>query len=113
MKNIRRIAAGIIALAAITSAPLVPFAAPAYADTGVAKPVADAPSHMNIPPSGFNGSAHERAGTSANVHGQSDTAHANRQAGAPAPIGTPASLTAVAANLRLLPTILENVDRHR
>lgn len=39
MKNIKKIAAGIIAGAAITSAPLVAFAAPALADTGAAKPV--------------------------------------------------------------------------
>jgi hypothetical protein len=33
-KNIKKVAAGIIAGAAITSAPLVAFAAPAFADTG-------------------------------------------------------------------------------
>ena len=60
MTNIKKVAAGIIAGAAITAGPLVAFAAPAFADTGAAKPVADAPSHMNIPPSGYKGSAKEQ-----------------------------------------------------
>jgi hypothetical protein len=60
MTNIKKIAAGIIVGAALTSAPLVAFAIPAFADTGVATRVSDAPSHMNIPPSGHEGSAHEQ-----------------------------------------------------
>jgi hypothetical protein len=39
MKNIKKVAAGVIAGAAITAAPLVAFAAPAFADTGTATPV--------------------------------------------------------------------------
>jgi hypothetical protein len=39
MKNIKKVAAGVIAGAAITAAPLVAFAAPAFADTGSATPV--------------------------------------------------------------------------
>jgi hypothetical protein len=39
MKNIKKVAAGVIAGAAITTAPLVAFAAPAFADTGSATPV--------------------------------------------------------------------------
>ena len=39
MTNIKKVAAGIIAGAAITAAPLVAFAAPALADTGAAKPL--------------------------------------------------------------------------
>ena len=121
MKNIKKIAAGIIAGAAITSAPLVAFAAPAFADTGAAKPVADGPSHMNIPPWGNSASARERhvlvnnaaTGQTPDAHGQPNPATANRQVSAPVPIGTPISLTEVAANLRFLPTILGNVDRHR
>lgn len=60
MTNIKKVAAGIIAGAAITAAPLVAFAAPAFADSGAAKPVTDAPSHMNIPPWGYKGSAKEQ-----------------------------------------------------
>ena len=60
MTNIKKVAAGIIAGAAITAGPLVAFAAPAFADTGAAKPVADAPSHMNIPPSGNKRTAKEQ-----------------------------------------------------
>ena len=57
MTNIKKIAAGIIVGAALTSAPLVAFAVPAFADTGVATRVSDAPSHMNIPPWGYKASA--------------------------------------------------------
>jgi hypothetical protein len=57
MTNIKKVAAGFILGAAITSAPLVAFATPAFADTGAATPVSDAPSHMNIPPWGYKGSA--------------------------------------------------------
>lgn len=39
MKNFKKVAAGVIAGAAITAAPLVAFAAPAFADTGSATPV--------------------------------------------------------------------------
>jgi hypothetical protein len=39
MKNVKKVAAGVIAGAAITAAPLVAFAAPAFADTGSATPV--------------------------------------------------------------------------
>ena len=53
MTNVKKVAAGFIAGAAIASAPLVAFAAPAFAATNAAKAVDDAPSHFNIPPSGY------------------------------------------------------------
>jgi len=84
MTNIKKVAAGIIAGAAITAAPLVAFAAPAFADTGAAKPVADAPSHMNIPPWGYKGSAKEQhvLVNSAST-GQSNASHVLVNAGSP------------------------------
>jgi hypothetical protein len=76
MKNIKKVAAGIIVGAALTSAPLLAFAAPAFADTGAAKPVADGPSHMNIPPWGFNGSAREQhVLVNSTSTGQSNASH--------------------------------------
>ena len=85
MTNIKKVAAGIIAGAAITAGPLVAFAAPAFADTGAAKPVADAPSHMNIPPWGYKGSAKEQhvLVNSAST-GQSNASHVLVNAGSPA-----------------------------
>jgi hypothetical protein len=50
---------------------------------------------------------------SPNAHGQPNPPQASGQDSPRIPIGTPISVTAVAANLRLLPTILGNVDRHR
>ena len=50
MTNIKRVAAGIIAGAAITAAPIVAFAAPAFADTGAAKPVVALHEHHEQPP---------------------------------------------------------------
>ena len=49
MTNIKKVAAGIIAGAAITAAPLVAFAAPAFADTGAAKPVVALHDHHEQP----------------------------------------------------------------
>jgi hypothetical protein len=49
MTNIKKVAAGIIAGAAITAAPLVAFAAPALADTGAAKPVVALHEHHEQP----------------------------------------------------------------
>jgi hypothetical protein len=49
MTNIKKVAAGIIAGAAITAAPLVAFAAPAFADTGAAKPVVALHEHHEQP----------------------------------------------------------------
>ena len=60
MTNIKKVVAGIVVGAALTSTPLVAFAATAFADTGAAKPVADGPSHMNIPPWGYRGSEKEQ-----------------------------------------------------
>lgn len=51
--NIKKVTAGIIIGAGITAAPLVGFAAPAFAATDAVKAGNDAPSHFNIPPSGF------------------------------------------------------------
>jgi hypothetical protein len=48
MKNIKRLAAGIITGAAITSAPLVAFAAPAFAATHAANPDPGAASHSRV-----------------------------------------------------------------
>ncbi|HKV21971.1 MAG TPA: hypothetical protein VJR50_23315 [Mycobacterium sp.] len=58
--NIKKAAAGVIAGAAIASAPLVAFAAPAFAATDGAKAGNDAPSHFNITPSGRAGFASEQ-----------------------------------------------------
>jgi hypothetical protein len=44
---------------------------------------------------------------------QSTSPSAHAQDNPSIPIGTPVSLTVVEANLRFLPTILGNVDRHR
>jgi hypothetical protein len=49
MTNIKKVAAGIIAGAAITAAPLVAFAAPAFADTGAAKPIVALHEHHEQP----------------------------------------------------------------
>jgi hypothetical protein len=48
-KNIKKVAAGVIAGAAITAAPLVAFAAPAFADTGSATPVVALHEHHEQP----------------------------------------------------------------
>jgi hypothetical protein len=49
MTNIKKVAAGIIAGAAVTAAPLAAFAAPAFADTGAAKPVVALHEHHEQP----------------------------------------------------------------
>ena len=62
MKNIKKVAAGIIAGAAITAAPLVAFAAPAFAATDASTPVAAA-SHQ------------QRVLVNSGSSGQSDASH--------------------------------------
>lgn len=66
-----------------------------------------------LPPATAAASPASSAAAMSSSTAQSTSPDAHGQGGAATPIGTPASLTTIAANLRLLPTFLENVDRHR